>query len=134
MRMHWGGRAAVVLLALLTTTACGSVYAQGRRNPNYPNYPNDPSSRSGVYRGGYNDPAYARGYDDGFRRGMEAARDGDRYDVRREGWYRSADRGYDRRYGSRNQYRQVYRDGFSAGYDRGFRNGGYQGRRYPRRD
>jgi hypothetical protein len=128
MRMHWGGRGAVVLLALLCTTACSSVYSQGRRT-----YPNDPSQRGSVYRGGgYNDPAYSRGYDDGYRKGLETARDRDRYDVRREGLYRDGDRGYDRRYGSRNQWRQVYRDGFAAGYNEGYRNGGYQSR-YPRR-
>lgn len=129
MRMHWGGRAAVVLLALLSTTACGSVYAQGGRT-----YPNYPSQRGGVYRGGgYNDPAYSRGYDDGYRKGLEAARDGDRYDVRREGLYRDGDRGYDRRYGSRNQWRQIYRDGFARGYDEGYRNGRNQNGRYRRR-
>ena len=63
-------------------------------------YPNYPGRAAG--RGGYQDAAYSRGYDDGYRRGLEAARDGDRYDVRREGWYRSGDRGYNRRYGSRN--------------------------------
>lgn len=129
MRMHLGRRLAVVLLALFCTTACGSVYAQGRRGGNYPNYP----TRSGVYRGGQNDPAYSRGYDDGYRRGVEAARDGDRYDVRREGLYRDGDRGYDRRYGSRNQWRQIYRDGFQSGYDAGYRNGRNQNGRYRRR-
>jgi len=129
MRIHWEGRIAVVLLALLCTTACGSVYAQGRRT-----YPTYPSQRGGIYRsGGYNDPAYSRGYDDGYRQGLYAARDGDRPDVRREGQYRDGDRGYNPRYGSRNQWRQVYRDGFAAGYDQGYRNASYQSRRYPRR-
>lgn len=122
MMSHRGVRPAAVLLALVFSTACGSIYAQGR--PNYPNYPHYPNSRGG-YRG-YQDSAYSRGYDDGYRRGLEAARDGDRYDVRRENWYRSADRGYNGRYGSRNQYRQVYRDGFAAGYDLGYRDGRYR--------
>jgi hypothetical protein len=128
MRLHWGRRIAVVLLALLSTTACGSTYAQGRRT-----YPSYPSQRSGIYRGGYNDPAYSRGYDDGYRRGIEAARDGDRYDVRREGLYRDGDRGYDSRYGSRNQWRQVYRNGFATGYDQGYRNARNQNGRHRRR-
>ena len=126
MRMHLGRRLAVVLLALFCTTACSSVYAQGRRD--YPNYPNYPSSR-----GGYNNPAYSRGYDDGYRKGIEAARDGDRYDVRREGLYRDGDRGYDRRYGSRNQWQRIYRDGFQSGYDSGYRNARNQNGRYRRR-
>ena len=134
MRLHWVGRSAAILLVLLTTTACGTAYAQGRRYPTYPNSPNGPNyptPRGGVYRGGgygYGDVAYQRGFDDGYRRGMEAARDGDRYDPRREGWYRSGDRGYDRRYGSRDGYRQVYRDAFSRGYDQGYRDSRYNGR------
>jgi hypothetical protein len=125
--MQWSGRAVLAVLVLLSSTACGSVYAQGR------NYPY-PSSRGGVYRGGgYVDVAYDRGFDDGYRRGLEAARDGDRYDPRRERWYRSADRGYQGRYGSRTEYRQVYRDGFTRGYDRGFREGDRDNRRYGRR-
>lgn len=130
MRMHWIGRAAVVLFALVTTTACAGVYSQGR---NYPNYPSSPS-RGGGSRGGYVNTAYQRGADDGYLRGLEAARDGDRYDPRRERWYRSADRGYDRRYGSRDEYRQIYRDGFTRGYEQGFREGRYrENGRYRRR-
>lgn len=125
MRMHKSIRLAAVLFALAFTTACTSVYAQGRGYPNYP------GNRGGVYRG-YQDPAFSRGYDDGYRQGLDAARDGDRYDIRRESWYRSGDRGYYRRYGSRNQYRQIYRDGFANGYDAGYRDGRarYQRRRW----
>jgi hypothetical protein len=124
MRMHWVGRAAVVTVALLFTTACGTVYSQQGRG--YPNYP----SRGGVYRGGgsYLDAAYQRGIDDGYRRGFDAARDGDRFDPRRERWYRSADRGYDRRYGSRSDYSRVYRDGFTRGYEQGYREARYRRR------
>ena len=128
MRMHWSGRAALAVIALLSTTACGAVYAQGRGYPdNYP-YP----SRGGVYRGV--DIAYERGLEDGYQRGRDAARDRDRFDPRRERWYRSADRGYDRRYGPRNQYRQVYRDAFVRGYEQGYREGRYRDNgRYRRR-
>lgn len=129
MRVDRIGRTAAILVVLLSTTACGTTYAQGRNYPNYPNSPNYPSPRGGVYRGGgYANVAYERGLDDGYRRGMEAARDGDRYDPRREGWYRSGDRGYERRYGSRDGYRQTYRDGFTRGYDQGYREGRYNGR------
>jgi hypothetical protein len=121
MRMHWIGRAAVVLSALFFTTACGTIYAQGRGYPNYP------ASRGGVYRGGNDiDAAFRRGVDDGYRRGLEAWRDGDRFDPRRESWYRSGDRGYDRRFGSRTEYRQIYRDGFARGYEQGYREGRYR--------
>ena len=131
MRMQRGARIAAILFTLAATAACSSVYAQGRGYP----YPNYPSQRGGVYRGGgYQDYAYSRGFDDGYRQGLDAARDGDRYDVRRERDYRSGDRGYDRRYGSRSQYQRVYRDGFSAGYDQGYREGRYRNNgRYRRR-
>jgi hypothetical protein len=138
MRLQLAGRV-LVFVALLSSVACGTVNAQGRGYPNYPTYPtypNYPSSpRGGVYRGsGYYDPAYQRGFDDGYRRGLDAANDGDRYDVRRESWYRSADRGYDRRYGSRDTYRQVYRDAFTRGYGQGYREGRYTANeRYRRR-
>ncbi|HUE88641.1 MAG TPA: hypothetical protein VMO26_21400 [Vicinamibacterales bacterium] len=123
MRMHWVGRAAVVIAALLFTAACGTIYSQQGRG--YPNYP----SRGGVARGGgYVDAAYQRGLDDGYRRGLDAARHGSRRDPRRDSWYRSAERGYDRRYGSRSEYRQVYRDGFMRGYEQGYRDARYRRR------
>ena len=128
MRMHWMRRAAVVLFVLITAAACAPVYSQGRGN-----YPNDPSSRGGIYRGGgYVDTAYQRGFDDGYARGRDAARDGDRYDPRRERWYRSADRGYSSRSGSHSEYRQTYRDAFTRGYDLGYRDGRYESRGYRR--
>lgn len=118
MRSHRIVRSVLLLVVLATSTACGSVYAQGRTgSPSYPTYP---GPRDGGYRRTM-DVAYTRGYDDGYRQGVDAARDGDRYDVRRESWYRSADRGYERRYGSREAWRRVYRDGFESGYDRGYR-------------
>jgi hypothetical protein len=126
--MHWTGRAAVAVFALLATTACGTIYAQGRGYPNYP------SGRGGVYRGERAvDIAYQRGFDDGYQRGRDAARDGDRFDPRRERWYRSGDRGYNSRWGSRNQYRQIYRDAFTRGYEQGYREARYRDDRYRRR-
>jgi hypothetical protein len=124
MKGHWGTRAAVLLSAIAFTTACGAVYAQGGRYPNYPS-----PSRSYPR---YQDPAFSRGFDDGYRQGLDASRDGDRYDVRREQQYRNAERGYDRRYGSRNEWRRVYRDGFAAGYDQGYRDGRYRNGPYRR--
>lgn len=126
MRMHRGGRMTVALLALLTV-GCASTYAQGRGYPRYPD------QRGGVYRGGgVQSAVYQRAFDDGYRQGFDAARDGDRYDVRRESWYRSADRGYDRRYGSRDAYRRAYRDAFARGYDDGYREARYRDNRNDR--
>jgi hypothetical protein len=125
MRMHWSGRAVLALTALLSTSACGAVYAQGRGYPY-------PSSRGGVYRNV--DVAYDRGLQDGYERGRDAARDGERFDPRRERWYRNADRGYNRRYGSERQYREAYRDAFVRGYEQGYREARYRDNgRYRRR-
>ncbi len=92
-----------------------------------------------VYRGGYGgyggygyarqDIAFDRGFNDGYREGLEDARDGDRYDVVGQRNYRRGDKGYNRRYGPRDAYSVVYRDGFRAGYDRGYR----EAARYSRR-
>ena len=77
----------------------------------------------GSYRGyGARDYALNRGFNDGYEQGFEAARDRDRFDPRRERWYRDAERGYDRDYRmSRNEYRDVYRRGFLEGYESGYR-------------
>ena len=69
MRKQRFGRGVAVLVAVLSTAACGTTYAQGRNYPNYPNYPTSPRG-GGIYRGGSYDVAYQRGYDDGYRQGM----------------------------------------------------------------
>ncbi len=69
----------------------------------------------------HNNPAAAAGYDDGYRQGLDDARDGDRSDPVRARNYRSADRGYDRRYGSKDEWKRIYREGFMSGYQRGYR-------------
>lgn len=73
---------------------------------------------------GYSNPAFERGYRDGFEKGREDARDRDGYDPVRHRWYRSGDRGYDRDFGPKDVYKNVYREAFRAGYDEGYR-GGY---------
>ena len=75
---------------------------------------------------GYANPASAAGYEDGYRQGLDDARDGDRRDPVRAKHYREGDRGYDRRYGSRDDWKRVYRQAFIAGYDRGYREGRYR--------
>ena len=79
--------------------------------------------RDRVGRGGYQDPAYARGYADGFERGLDDGRDRDRYDPVRHRDYRSADEGYYRDYGPKQAYEDNYRAGFRQGYEEGYRDG-----------
>jgi hypothetical protein len=74
-------------------------------------------------RGGYGDPAQARGYSDGYEKGFDDGEDRDRFDPLREGDYRDADNGYQREYGSRELYRTNYRAGFARGYEDGYRDG-----------
>ena len=80
---------------------------------------------------GYDDYARSTGYRDGYEKGLDAARDRDRFDPRRERWYRSGDRGYmrDARM-SRDQYKDIYRRGFVSGYEAGYRDGQYGYRGY----
>jgi hypothetical protein len=89
--------------------------------------------RDGVYdqrnvRGpgrlrGYQEPAFARGYSDGWDKGLEDGRDRDRYDPVRHGDYKDGDNGYERRYGSKDAYKNNYRAGFRQGYEDGYRDG-----------
>lgn len=72
---------------------------------------------------GYQEPAYARGYSDGFEKGLDDGRDRDRYDPVRHGDYREADQGYSGTYGSKDAYKNNYRAGFRQGYDDGYRDG-----------
>lgn len=84
---------------------------------------NDRRGRSqvGGRRAGYDEPAYARGYADGFAKGREDVDDRDRYDPVRHREYRDGDRGYKDSYGSRDLYKQNYREGFREGYEDGYR-------------
>ena len=96
------------------------------------------SSRTGPYGGygsyggpdrryGYGSVGSERGFSDGYDKGREDARDGDRYEPRRHKWYRGGDRGYRRDYGPKDDYKRFYRDAFLQGYERGYREsrGGY---------
>lgn len=66
-------------------------------------------------------PAFRNGYRDGLTKGREDVEDGDRYEVGRHSWYRSATRGYESRLGTRYDYIDRYRRGFEAGYAEGYR-------------
>jgi hypothetical protein len=89
------------------------VFARGRRDNR-----RDPR----VLRG-YQDPAFARGFSDGWARGADDGRDHDRYDPIRDGDYRDGDGGYSRSYGSKDVYKNNYRAGFRQGYEEGYRSG-----------
>jgi hypothetical protein len=91
-----------------------------------PRYQQRNGPGSGVFgpqqrAGGYQEPAYARGYSDGYRQGTDDGRDGDRYDPVGRRDYRDADNGYYGSYGSRDAYRNNYRAGFRGGYEEGYR-------------
>jgi hypothetical protein len=78
----------------------------------------------GVASGrGYQEPAFTRGYSDGFRHAQEDRQDRRRYDPVGHRDYRDADQGFYRSYGSREAYKDNYRAGFRAGYDAGYRDG-----------
>jgi hypothetical protein len=72
---------------------------------------------------GYQEPAFARGYSDGWEQGVNDGRDRDRYDPANHRQYRNADYGYDRGYGSKDAYKNNYRSGFRQGYEDGYRDG-----------
>jgi hypothetical protein len=60
-------------------------------------------------QGGYQEPAFARGYSDGFEKGLDDRRDRDRYEPVGHKAYREGDEGYYDQYGSRDVYRNNYR-------------------------
>jgi hypothetical protein len=140
----------VAAVALATPTQAqsvritvGSVFSAGPASPQSAPYPQPPSralGRPGPDGGygwqGHREAALNRGFSDGYEQGFDAARDRDRYDPRREGWYRNAARGYDRDYRlSRDEYRDIYRRGFLQGYESGYREGQREWRgRYRRPD
>jgi hypothetical protein len=87
-------------------------------------YQNDRGDRRNRgQRRGFQEPAVARGYSDGWDKGEDDARDRDRYDPARHSDYRNADDGYSREYGSKESYRTNYRTGFRQGYEEGYREG-----------
>jgi hypothetical protein len=110
----------------------GQAYPQGPGSPPYPNRPGE--GRGYGTRYGYDDYARSTGYRDGYDQGFDASRDRDRFDPRRERWYREGDRGYKRdTYMPRDRYKDLYRRGFLEGYESGYRDaqrGYYRGGGY----
>jgi hypothetical protein len=73
-------------------------------------------------RSGYRDPGQARGFSDGYRRGVEDRRDNHRFEPERFKEVKQGTApGYDGDFGSRDRYTSNYRSGFRLGYDDGFR-------------
>jgi hypothetical protein len=70
---------------------------------------------------GYQEPAFARGYQDGHQRGLADGKARQRYDPADSSDYRNGDQGYVSSYGSRDAYRSNYRAGFRQGYEEGYR-------------
>ena len=70
---------------------------------------------------GYQEPAFARGYQDGQQRGLADGKARQRYDPADSPDYRNGDQGYVSSYGSRDAYRSNYRAGFRQGYEEGYR-------------
>jgi len=73
-------------------------------------------------RGGYRDPGQARGFSDGYRKGVDDRQDNHRFEP---GRFREVKKGtapgYEDEFGSRERYTFSYRDGFRQGYEDGFR-------------
>lgn len=95
-------------------------------------YGSVPDSRARVDPRWGSSLAREHGFSDGYERGLEDARDRDRYDPVRHGHYRSADHGYNSSYGSRERYKNEFREAFRSGYDAGYRDGQRYGRNAPR--
>jgi hypothetical protein len=115
--------------------AGGYGYPQRPGSPSYPGRPGDGRSYDNGYGDAYGYDNYARstGYRDGYEKGFDASLDRDRFDPRRERWYRDGDRGYKRdAYMPRDRYKDVYRRGFVGGYEAGYRDAqrGYRGGGY----
>jgi hypothetical protein len=70
---------------------------------------------------GFQRVPFDNGYNDGYQKGREDARENRDFDPVRHSWYRDGSRGYDDDYGTKTQYRNVYREGFESGYSAGYR-------------
>jgi hypothetical protein len=116
-----GRFAALLAFALALVAAAAPADAQGRGR-GLGRFGAPPPGAPGVAVGrAYQEPAYARGYADGYRHAQEDREDRRSYDPVAHRDYREADQGFYRTYGSRDAYKDNYRAGFRAGYDAGYR-------------
>ena len=109
--------AALLVVTFALFAAPVSVDAQGRARGLGRSGGASPLSRT------YQEPAYARGYADGFTHAEDDRKARKGYDPVAHRDYREADQGFYRSYGSRDAYKTNYRAGFRAGYDAGYRDG-----------
>ena len=121
---HMGRWLAVAACAaLLAHAGCGAGRIHGHGGGIRAEVPPWQTTRREPRQRTIGEPAFARGYSDGWDRGLGDGRDRRRYDPVRHGDYRSADDGYTREYGSKDAYRNNYRAGFRQGYEDGYRDG-----------
>jgi hypothetical protein len=106
----------LVALALFASTLPADAQGRGRGIGRSGGTP------PGLTRG-YQEPAFAHGYADGFKHAQEDRKERRRYDPVGHRDYREGDQGFSASYGSRDAYRDNYRAGFRAGYDAGYRDG-----------
>jgi len=98
------------------------VIANDAAQAQYGNY-----GRYGGYGNGVYQIAQQNGYNDGYRKGQEDARERHNNPTGTS-LYRNGDNGYDSRMGSKSQYRDIYRQAFLRGFSDGqsaFYGGGY---------
>jgi hypothetical protein len=104
----------LLFLIIVATAVIADAQGRGRGGP--------ASLRSLPLAGrAYEEPAFARGYADGFKHAQEDRRERRRYDPVAHRDYRDADQGFSLSYGTLEAYRNNYRAGFRAGYDAGYR-------------
>src|SRR5438093_8064642 len=103
----------VAILSILASTVPADAQGRGRGLDR----PGEPPALGRAYQ----EPAFARGYADGFKHAQDDRQDRRRYDPVAHRDYREADQGFYRSYGSRDAYKDNYRAGFRAGYDVGYR-------------
>lgn len=109
-------------LTLTLVMAAASADAQGRgRGLGLGRFGAPPPGPPGLAGRTYQEPAYARGYADGYRHAQQDRDDRRSYDPVAHRDYREADQGFYHSYGSREAYKDNYRAGFRAGYDVGYR-------------
>ena len=101
------------LLAAMVVSPVAAADAQGRLRQ-------DRGLHLGQLKKG-TEPAFARGYADGYRAGANDSKRGEGYDPVDSREYRAADQGYSASYGSRDAYKNNYRAGFRQGYEDGYR-------------